>query len=117
MPLAFQYANQAVQALGGGIKLYYNEYGAEAAGVKQQAVVKLIKAVQSTSGARIDGVGLESHLNTTSYPTINSLMAAMSAYTALGIDVAITELDVACSALGCPGNQLQTSQWNRDCSK
>ena len=45
-------------------------------------------------GIQIDGVGLQSHFITGSSPTYDQQVAAMKAFTDLGLDVAITELDV-----------------------
>lgn len=66
----------------------------------------LLKKVQSWNGAHIDGVGLESHLNTSSFPSTQEIMVTMSTYAYYGVDLAITELDVACSTAPCSTTDL-----------
>lgn len=95
--LAYQFAQEAVEATGQDIKLYYNDYGIETPGEKASALIALIQEMQAR-GIRIDGVGLESHYalgeSDNPPPTLSALLAAQSAYAALGINTAITELDV-----------------------
>lgn len=45
-------------------------------------------------GARIDGVGLQSHFIVGETPSTSSQQQNMAAFTALGVEVAITELDI-----------------------
>jgi len=91
--LAYQFAQEAVEATGKDIKLFYNDYGIEDTGNKTQATYALIKEVQSR-GIRIDGVGLESHFEVGGTPSLEEQVAAKQGYVALGLEVAITELDV-----------------------
>lgn len=53
----------------------------------------LIKELKSR-GIRIDGVGLESHFIVGSTPSRAEQVAAKQGYVSLGVEVAITELDV-----------------------
>jgi len=91
--LAFQFAQEAVEATGKDIKLYYNDYGIEDNGNKSHAVYGLIKELHSR-GIRIDGVGLESHFIVGDTPSREDQVAAKKGYVALGVEVAITELDI-----------------------
>ena len=95
--LAFQFAQEAVEANNLKVKLFYNDYGIETPGNKSAALAALVTEAQSR-GIRIDGVGLESHYAlgeaTNPPPTLSALLAQQSAYTALGINTAVTELDV-----------------------
>lgn len=93
VPLAFQFAQAAVKNTRAPIKLYYNDYGIESPGAKQEAVVNMIQSFQS-QGVQIDGIGLESHWEVYGTASKSSQMAAMQSYTNLGLEVAITELDV-----------------------
>jgi len=45
-------------------------------------------------GIRIDGVGLQSHFTTGRSPSLDQQIATMEGFTDLGLEVAITELDV-----------------------
>lgn len=91
--LAFQFAQEAVKAAGGGIKLYYNDYGIESPGDKVNSLRKLVQDLQ-TRKIQIDGIGLESHFISGSTPSTANQLAVMKTFTALGLEVAQTELDV-----------------------
>ena len=94
--LAFQFAQATVDALPAGTpkpKLYYNDYGIEAPDNKSAAAEGLVKQLQARN-IRIDGVGLESHFEVGGTPSLADQIAKKQAYIALGVEVAITELDV-----------------------
>ncbi|EXJ57544.1 hypothetical protein A1O7_07892 [Cladophialophora yegresii CBS 114405] len=94
--LAFQFAQEAVDALPAGTpkpKLYYNDYGIEAPGNKSTATENLVKELQARN-IRIDGVGLESHFEVGGTPSLEDQIAQKEAYVALGVEVVITELDI-----------------------
>ncbi|EHY53758.1 hypothetical protein HRR83_003972 [Exophiala dermatitidis] len=91
--LAYQFAQEAVEATGKDIKLYYNDYGIEDTGNKTQALYGLIGELKSR-GIRIDGVGLESHFSVGETPSLADQVAAKQGYIDLGLEVAVTELDV-----------------------
>ncbi|KAJ5112346.1 hypothetical protein N7532_000391 [Penicillium argentinense] len=97
-----------VQSLNADIKLFYNDYGIENPGARHSAAVKLAKKIQSWPGAHIDGIGFESHFSTSWPPTKMQQLQAMSAFTELGLQVQVTELDVACSAVPCSRSDLAT---------
>ena len=44
-------------------------------------------------GVKIDGIGLQDHLIVGSSPSLEDQVTNMKAFTALGLEVAITELD------------------------
>lgn len=92
--MAFAYAAAAVAETGADIKLYLNDYNIEFPGAKQQATVALVKQIQAYPGARIDGVGLESHFIVGETPSRTSQTQAKESFVALGLDVAPTEIDV-----------------------
>ncbi|KAH7913541.1 glycoside hydrolase family 10 protein [Hygrophoropsis aurantiaca] len=71
--------------------LYINEYNLEYSGPKIDAMVQLVKDLKA-EGAPIDGIGIESHF-ILGEVSATELQANMEALTALGVDVAITELD------------------------
>lgn len=75
------------------MKLYYNDYNIEYSGSKATGALNIVKLIQSY-GVKIDGVGLQGHFIVGSTPSQSSQAATMAAYTALGVEVAITELDI-----------------------
>ncbi|ROW01217.1 hypothetical protein VSDG_02910 [Cytospora chrysosperma] len=89
IPIAFAAAAAADPAA----KMYYNDYSIETPSTKANAVVNLVKMVQSY-GVRIDGVGLQAHFSAGA-PSQAHLVAALKAYTDLGVEVAYTELDIS----------------------
>jgi endo-1,4-beta-xylanase len=74
-------------------KLYYNDYSIESAGAKATAALNIVKSLKA-SGTKIDGVGFESHFIVGSTPSTAAIMSSMEAFIALGVEVAITELDI-----------------------
>nr|AUS45865.1 glycoside hydrolase family 10 protein [Coniochaeta hoffmannii] len=74
-------------------KLYYNDYNIESPGPKSEGAKRIVKLIQD-AGLRIDGVGLQSHFVVGSTPTIDQQIANMRGFTDMGVDVAITELDI-----------------------
>ncbi|KAJ5738954.1 hypothetical protein N7493_002109 [Penicillium malachiteum] len=106
VPLAFQYAYEAVQSLGEDIKLFYNDYSIEWAGTKNAAAIALVKEIQGWDGAHIDGIGFESHYSVSWGASQAQQEEAMASFTALGLQVHITELDVPCTAVPCTTDAL-----------
>ena len=86
---AFQWAHQAdPNAL-----LFYNDYNIEDLGPKSDAVYAMVQDFKSR-GVPIDGVGFEMHIPLGNYPTISGFTANLARFTALGVQVQITEMDV-----------------------
>jgi endo-1,4-beta-xylanase len=71
-------------------KLYLNDYNIEATGPKSNAMYSLIQSLKA-AGVPIDGVGFESHFILGQVPS--TMQANMARFAALGVDVAVTELD------------------------
>ncbi|WP_157640914.1 endo-1,4-beta-xylanase [Longispora albida] len=84
-------ALHAARAADPGAKLYINDYNIEGVNAKSDAMYNLVKSLKS-QGVPLDGVGFEGHLITGQVPA--DLQANMARFAALGVDVAITELDV-----------------------
>lgn len=76
-----------------GTKLYYNDYNIETVNNKSLAVQTLVKSLQAKN-IQIDGVGLQSHFITGSSPSYDQIRAAQQLFTSLGLETALTELDV-----------------------
>jgi endo-1,4-beta-xylanase len=83
-----------------GTKLYYNDYGIERVNNKSLAVQALVKDFQKRK-IPIDGVGLQAHFTVGRAPTYTEVRAAQALYSSIGMDTALTELDVR---LALPGN-------------
>ncbi len=71
--------------------LYYNDYNIEHP-AKRKGAIELIKNIQA-SGARIDGVGIQGHWRLGQVP-FKDIEQSILEYAALGIKIAITELDI-----------------------
>jgi endo-1,4-beta-xylanase len=87
--LAFRWAHEEDP----NAKLYYNDYDIDRPGPKADAAHALVAGLQAR-GVPIDGVGIQAHEIATRPPSRTDLQAALSGYAAMGLDVAITELDV-----------------------
>ncbi|PZR53441.1 1,4-beta-xylanase [Xylanimonas oleitrophica] len=99
--------NPWIQALGPGVvrdalrwaheadpaaRLYLNDYGVERAGRKSDAYLELVRDLQA-EGVPVHGFGVQGHLSVESgFP--DGLADNLRRFTDLGLDVAITELDV-----------------------
>ncbi|KAF5372776.1 hypothetical protein D9615_010137 [Tricholomella constricta] len=84
-------ALQAARAADPAAKLYVNDYNIDGTGAKSTAMVNLVKSLKA-SGAPIDGVGIQAHLIVGQVPS--TIQANIAQFTALGVEVAITELDI-----------------------
>jgi endo-1,4-beta-xylanase len=71
-------------------KLYLNDFNIEGTGTKSNAMFALVQQLKQ-QGVPIDGVGFESHFILGQIPS--TLQANMARFAALGVDVAVTELD------------------------
>lgn len=73
-------------------KLYYNDYNLYKP-EKRNGVLRLVKSLQS-KGIKIDGVGMQAHYSLDT-PELTEIEDSIKAYSALNVDVLITELDVS----------------------
>ncbi|KAJ7174707.1 beta-1,4-endoxylanase, partial [Mycena filopes] len=83
----------AARAADPAAKLYINDYNIDSAGAKATAMINLVKALKA-AGTPIDGVGIQGHLIVGQVPSKAALIANYQAFTALGVEIAITELDI-----------------------
>lgn len=87
---AFTWAHNADPAA----KLFYNDYYIEGLNAKAIKAYELVKGLKDR-GAPINGVGFQAHLEHTANAVFfNELDLNIKKYTAIGLKVAITELDV-----------------------
>jgi endo-1,4-beta-xylanase len=73
-----------------GAQLYLNDYSIEGENAKSNAMYSLVQSLLA-QGVPINGVGFESHFILGQVPS--SLLANMQRFAALGVNVAVTELD------------------------
>ncbi|KAI8974771.1 endo-beta-1,4-glucanase [Trametes punicea] len=72
-------------------KLYINEYNITVTGAKATSMKKLVRDLKR-AGVPIDGVGIQAHETVGEVPT--DIRRNLEEFAALGVEVAITELDV-----------------------
>ncbi|MEJ7797014.1 MAG: endo-1,4-beta-xylanase [Solirubrobacteraceae bacterium] len=73
-------------------KLYLNEIGAEGINAKSDRLYEVVRDLKA-AGVPIDGVGFQTHANLKGLPA--DFVDNMRRFKALGLDIAITEADVA----------------------
>jgi endo-1,4-beta-xylanase len=91
--LAFEFAHAADP----DAELHYNDYSM-ANPNKRNGVIRMIKKLQE-QGVKVSGIGMQGHLSM-EYPTVEAFEESILAFSALGVNVMITELDL--SALPSP---------------
>ena len=101
-------ALQAARAADPDAKLYINDYNIENSGAKATAMLNLVRQLIA-DGVPIDGVGFQSHFIVGSVPT--SFQTVLEQFTALGLEVAITELDIR---MTLPATDALLAQQSRD---
>ena len=84
-------AFRLAQAASPNTELYYNDYNNEQP-AKRAGCLALIKKIKQ-AGVRIDGVGIQGHWHIGKIP-LKEIEESIIQYTALGIKVMITELDI-----------------------
>ena len=89
-------------------KLYINDYNVEGVNAKSTALYNLVKSLKA-AGVPIDGVGLQAHLILGQVPA--TLQQNIQRFADLGVDVAITELDVR---MALPADSTKLAQQKAD---
>ncbi|GAA5193761.1 hypothetical protein GCM10023322_56490 [Rugosimonospora acidiphila] len=89
-------------------KLYLNDYNIEGSGAKANAMYNLVSSLKS-QGVPLDGVGFESHFIVGQVPS--TMQANLQRFAALGLDVAVTELD---DRMPTPASQANLNQQATD---
>ena len=84
---------------------YYNDYNLETAGTKQDMAAQIVQ-IAKTAGAPLDGIGFQGHLIVGETPSRSTLAASLGRFTALGLEVAYTELDIRFSAVPASASGL-----------
>lgn len=93
-PEYIKIAFRAAAAADPDAKLYYNDYGIERVSNKSNAArTNIIKFLQD-DGIRIDGIGLQSHFTVGRAPSLDEQIENMKLFADMGVEIAMTELDV-----------------------
>lgn len=85
---AFEYARKYADP---EVKLFYNDYNTEESG-RMLAILDLVKKLQEKK--LIDGIGLQSHISIDS-PSLIKIEESIRKYAELGLEIQLTELDMA----------------------
>jgi endo-1,4-beta-xylanase len=85
-------AFRAARAADPDVKLYINDYNTDGMGAKSNGMYTLVQSLLS-QGVPIDGVGFQAHL-AIQYGFPSQMRQNLQRFADLGLDVAITELDV-----------------------
>jgi endo-1,4-beta-xylanase len=97
----------AARAADPDAKLFYNDYGTEGNSRKANQVYDMVSGMLER-GVPIDGVGLQMHINQNdSNPSAAQLVANLQRLVDLGLEVNITELDIASCGNGGTDALLQ----------
>ncbi|KAK1545933.1 aldo/keto reductase [Colletotrichum paranaense] len=89
IPISFKAAAAADPAA----KLYYNDFSLEFNSHKTDGAVKIVQDLKAAN-VKIDGIGFQSHFQVGKTPSQDTLNKVMTRFTDLGLEVALTELDV-----------------------
>ena len=104
---AFKTASAVKKSLGLKTKLYYNDYNTERIGAKSNGAIKLVQNLRN-KGIEINGVGFQDHFTLGYTPSTADQVKNLQRFTAMGLDVAITELDI--KSTSSPTKQQQQQQ-------
>jgi endo-1,4-beta-xylanase len=85
---AFQFAHEADP----DCELYYNDYS-EAIPAKRDGIAAMVKKLKD-QGVRIDAIGMQCHIGL-DYPSLEDYEKAIQTYSAVGVKVMVTEMDIS----------------------
>ncbi|OIJ85963.1 1,4-beta-xylanase [Streptomyces sp. MUSC 14] len=92
-------------------RLYLNDYNTEATGPKSDAYYALAKNLKA-AGVPLDGIGFQTHLALQyGYPT--TIEDNLSRFSALGLDTALTEVDVRMQLPATGAKLAEQADWYR----
>ncbi|MBX7553158.1 endo-1,4-beta-xylanase [Streptomyces sp. NPDC004232] len=92
-------------------RLYLNDYNIEATGPKSDAYYALAKSLKA-EGVPLDGIGFQTHLALQyGYPT--TLRDNLSRFSRLGLDTALTEVDVRMQLPATDAKLAEQADWYR----
>ena len=100
---AFRFARAADP----GARLYYNDAGIDLVDHPHtQGAVRMLAGLRAR-GVPVDGIGLQGHVTLVYRATGPQFAETMRRFTALGLDVAVTEMEVSLDAPGTPADLLE----------
>ncbi|KAG7394964.1 hypothetical protein PHYBOEH_004405 [Phytophthora boehmeriae] len=102
--VAFETAAAVKKSLGLKTKLYYNDYNINTINAKSTAILEMVQSLLK-DGINVDGVGFQSHFSYSDTTSIDDQVKNFNRFTALGLDVALTELDVKTSSATPPAQE------------
>ncbi|KAK1723178.1 hypothetical protein CaCOL14_001083 [Colletotrichum acutatum] len=108
LKLAFRTAAEVDPAA----KLYYNDYNLESVGPKSEGAKRIVKLLQD-DGIKVDGIGMQAHLVADRAPSLDQQVEVIRSYAELGVEVALTELDVR---IELPVNETNLA-WQKEAYK
>ncbi len=103
---AFEYARKYADE---DIKLFYNDYNTEET-IKSNYIYDLTKDLKEKG--LIDGIGLQTHLSV-DYPSLVDVETSIRRYGELGLEIHLTEIDMATSENTEEGYNKQASRYKR----
>ncbi len=95
-------AFRAAREAGPQTKLYINDFGIEGINPKSDRLYALVRELKA-QGVPIDGVGFQMHVNTRGVP--DSFPDNLRRFAALGLELAVTEADVALRVPATPARR------------
>ncbi|KAF8659473.1 hypothetical protein AX16_001840 [Volvariella volvacea WC 439] len=101
-------ALRAARAADPSTKLYINDYNIDGLSSKSTGMVNLIKDLKAR-GVPVDGVGIQAHLIVGAVPS--TFRQNLEQFAALGVEVAITELDIR---MPLPATTAKLDQQRKD---
>jgi endo-1,4-beta-xylanase len=101
-------AFRAARAADPNAKLYINDFNVEGVNAKSTALFNLVRDLRA-QGVPIDGVGIQAHLILNQVPS--NLLQNLQRFASLGVDIAITELDIR---MQLPPDQTKLTQQAND---
>jgi endo-1,4-beta-xylanase len=88
----YDFAFKTMRAASPAARLFYNDYNIES-GKKMDATIRFLSELLD-AGVPVHGVGIQGHWYY-NYPDAETLCAAIEAYSALGLDIEFTEVDIS----------------------
>ena len=92
-PVHIERTFRMVHAFDQNARLFYNDYGIETINAKSNAVLALVGDLKSRN-VPIHGVGFQFHVDANSAPSFDAIVQNFQRFTALGLTVNVSELDV-----------------------
>jgi endo-1,4-beta-xylanase len=95
-------------------KLFYNDYDAETINTKSDAIYAMAKDFRSR-GVPLDGIGFQAHINLTfdDPKILGSFATNLKRFSNLGLEIHITELDVALDSNDAKSLQTQAAVYRK----